>query len=345
MASPLPRTPVSPHSIHFPVLIGDIGGTNARFGLLPDRETPAQTFQPVATADFPDIEAAIEASVFAHTSLRPRSALIDVAGPIAGDAVPLTNAHWVLKPREIMARTGIEDTILLNDFEALAMALTALDPADLELIGGDPSTASGAKVVLGPGTGLGVGALIESGGIFVPVPGEGGHVALGPVEPDEFPIWANIEPEYGRISAEALLSGRGLVRLYRAVAETEGASAPLALPAEITTAALAGSDPVAVRTVSLYSRLLGRLAGDMALIFMARGGAYLGGGISPRILPFLKEGEFRRAFEAKAPHTEFMSSIPSWVITRDNAALPGLAAFAREPERFGVTLTGRRWRA
>jgi glucokinase len=326
------------------VLIGDIGGTNARFGLLPEPDSPLEMFEPVATADFPDIEAAVEAAVFAHTGIRPQSALIDVAGPITGDAVPLTNAHWVLKPREIMAKTGVGDVILLNDFEALALALTALDAADVELLGGDPAAAVGAKVVLGPGTGLGVGALIETGGIFVPVPGEGGHVALGPDQADEFPIWANIEPEDGRISAEALLSGRGLVRLYRAVAQTEGADARLVLPAEITGAALANSDPIATRTVSLYCRLLGRLAGDMALIFMARGGAYIGGGISPRILPFLQEGEFRRAFQAKAPHSDVMSAIPSWVITRDNAALPGLAAFARNPERFGVTLTGRRWR-
>jgi glucokinase len=344
MASPLRRTRASTDPIRFPVLIGDIGGTNARFGLLPEQDSPVEMFEPVATADFPDLEAAVEAAVFAHTSIRPQSALIDVAGPITGDAVALTNAHWVLKPREIMAKTGVRDVILLNDFEALALALTALEGGEMELLGGDPAAAVGAKVVLGPGTGLGVGALIQTGGIFVPVPGEGGHVALGPDQADEFPIWANIEPEDGRISAEALLSGRGLVRLYRAVAQTEGVDAPLVLPAEITGAALAGSDPTATRTVSLYCRLLGRLAGDMALIFMARGGAYIGGGISPRILPFLQEGEFRRAFEAKAPHTEVMSAIPSWVITRDNAALPGLAAFARNPERFGVTLTGRRWR-
>jgi glucokinase len=243
-----------------------------------------------------------------------------------------------------MRRIGVRDVVLLNDFEALALALTALGKADLELIGGEPIAAAGAKVVLGPGTGLGVGALVEAGGLFVPVPGEGGHVALGPAEPDEFPLWANIEPEHGRISAEALLCGRGLVRLYRAVAATEGAEPVHDKPPEITGAALDRSDPIAERTLLLYCRFLGRLAGDMALVFMARGGVYVGGGISPRILPFLVQGEFRRAFEAKAPHEAVMKSIPSWVITRDNPAMPGLAAFAREPGRFGVSLSGRRWR-
>jgi glucokinase len=234
---------------------------------------------------------------------------------------------------------------LLNDFEALALALTALDPADVERVGPEISSSSGAKVVIGPGTGLGVGALIEAGGLFVPVPGEGGHVELGPAEADEFAIWPHIEPEDGRISGETLLAGRGIVRLLRAVAASEGREATHATPAEVTRAALAGADPIAERTLLLYSRLLGRLAGDMALVFVARGGAYVGGGIPPRILPFLHRGEFRRAFEAKAPHHTMMTAIPTFVITRENPALAGLAAFARAPGRFGVSLLGRRWRS
>ncbi len=177
----------------------------------------------------------------------------------------------------------------------------------------------------------------------MPVPGEGGHVAFGPSEADEFRFWPHIAPEHGRISAEVLLSGRGLVALYRAVALTDGGAPRLQTPAEVSKAALDASDPTAVRTVSLYARLLGRLAGDIALIFMARGGAYIGGGIPPRILPFLNNGEFRRAFEAKAPHKDVMATIPTFVIVGENPALKGLAAFARMPERFGVNLSGRRW--
>ena len=160
--------------------------------------------------------------MFRNSPVRPRSAIIDLAGPITGDEVHLTNADWVIRPRDVMARLGIEHVVLLNDFEALALALTALSGDDLVAIGGG-ADAPGAKVVLGPGTGLGVGALIEAGGLWVPVPGEGGHVALGPDEPDEFPLWENIELEHGRISGETILCGRGLVRLYRAVAKMEKA--------------------------------------------------------------------------------------------------------------------------
>jgi glucokinase len=328
----------------FPVLIGDIGGTNARFALIADRDAAPEVFHPVATADFPDIESAVREGVFAYSELRPKTALIDLAGPIVGDAVDLTNAHWVVRPKDMIERLGLEDVVLLNDFEALALSLTSLDD-DARVAIGEASEGRGAKVVVGPGTGLGVGALVDAGGIWVPVPGEGGHVALGPAEADEFPLWANIEPEHGRISAEALLCGRGLVRLYRAVAKTDARQATLGGPAEITKAGLAGSDPAAARTLALYCRLLGRLAGDMALTFMARGGVYIGGGISPRILPVLLEGEFRRAFEAKAPHEALMAEIPTWVIVAENPALQGLATFARSPELFGVNLSGRRWLA
>ncbi len=333
-------------TLPFPVLIGDIGGTNARFAIVPGRDAPVEHFHPVETAAFPDIETAVKESVFAHTKLRPRTALIDIAGPIVGDAVDLTNAAWIIRPRDTIARTGVEDVILLNDFEALALALTALAPEDVVKIGGGEPWPTGAKVVLGPGTGLGVGGLVRAGGesgLWVPVPGEGGHVAFGPAEADEFAIWQNVEPEHGRISGEVLLSGRGMVALYRAVAKTEGSAARYETPAEVTKAALDATDPLAVRTVSLYARLLGRLLGDMALVFMAHGGAYVGGGIPPRILPFLKSGEFRSAFDAKFPHEAVMQTIPVFVIVGENPALKGLAAFARTPERFGVNLSGRRW--
>jgi glucokinase len=335
--------PIAEAAIAFPVLVGDIGGTNARFALLVDREAPPQTFQPVATGDFLNMETAIQASVFAHSSIRPRSAIIDLAGPIVGDAVVLTNADWIIRPRETMHKIGVEDLILLNDFEALALALTALESDDLVAIGGGYANQRSAKVVLGPGTGLGVGGLVRANELWVPVPGEGGHVALGPAERDEFSVWVHIEPEHGRISAEALLSGRGLARLYRAVTRTEGKQPIFDKPEEITKAALEHTDAAAVRTLSLYCRLLGRLAGDMALVFMAQGGVYLGGGIAPRILPFLLESEFRRAFEAKAPHQEVIATIPTWAIVEETPALRGLAAFARAPERFGVNLSGRRW--
>ncbi len=327
----------------FPVLVGDIGGTNARFGLLAAPDAPLEILSQVRTADHPDIDSAIATSLPEGTP-RPRTAVVAVAGPIRPDGIDLTNAHWAIRPASMFAETGLEDIVLLNDFEAQALSLTALGPADLAPIGGGVADPSAAKVVLGPGTGLGVGALVPAGDRFAPVPGEGGHVSFGPVEPDEMALWPAIEPEHGRISAEALLCGRGILRLYRAVSLHAGVEPRCASPAEVTAAAAAG-EAIALRTLEFYCRFLGRLAGDLALIFMARGGVFLAGGISPRILPFLAKGGFRQAFEAKARHGGVLAGIPTSVVIRDGAALVGLAAFAAAPDRFGVALTGRRWRA
>lgn len=327
----------------FPILVGDIGGTNVRFSILPDAHGEPKVFPPIATADHPDIAEAIEAAVLSRTSLMPRSAAIALAGPIEGEEIDLTNAPWIVRPREVMERLGLDDVVLLNDFEALALALTALPPPTLHPIGGGRPHPNGARVVVGPGTGLGVAGLVHAGSRWVPVPGEGGHVTLGPQGADERAIFEVLEREHSRVSAETVLGGAGIVRLHAASCEVAGEVSDLATPETVTDAALSG-DEAARRTMLLYCKLLGRLAGDLALIFMATGGAYVGGGIAPRILPLLEEGGFREAFEDKAPHTAILREIPTNVITAERPALAGIAAFARTPSRFSVSLDGRRWR-
>ncbi len=331
--------------IFFPVVIGDIGGTRCRFALLSDAHAEPTVFDAVATGDYPDLQDAVEDVVLAATSVMPRSAVLAVAGPIGGDAVQLTNADWTIRPRELMVGTGIDDVVLLNDFEALALTLPSLAADDVTTIGGGTAAEFGSKVVLGPGTGLGVAGLVHAANLWIPVPGEGGHIALGPAQVDEFALWPHLEAESGRISAETILSGRGLVRLYRAVCAVDGSVPVHGSPQALTDAALAGSDAIAEQTTELYARLLGRVAGDLALIFMATGGVYIGGGIAPKILSVLASGGFRQAFEDKAPHQAVMAAMPTSIITTGQPALQGLAAFARTPGRFGVALDSRRWRA
>jgi glucokinase len=140
-----------------------------------------------------------------------------------------------------------------------------------------------------------------------------------------------------------MLCGRGLVNLYRAVARTDGKTPRLDTPAEITSAALDRSDEIAVEALEIFLTCLGRYAGDLALIFMSRGGVFLTGGIAQKIVPALKNGLFRAAFEDKAPHNDLLRAMPVYVITHPLAALMGLAAYARTPERFGVETEGRRW--
>ncbi|MDW6024588.1 glucokinase [Mesorhizobium sp. BAC0120] len=329
--------------LQFPILIGDIGGTNARFAILPDVGSPSIEFPNVRTADHPTIDNAIRDAILTATTVRPRSTVLAVAGPVNGDHIPLTNCPWVVKPREMLATTGVSDVVVLNDFEAQALAVVALGPEHMEKIGGGEAVPEAGRVVLGPGTGLGVAGLIRACGRWIPVPGEGGHMDIGPRSPRDLEIFPHLEKIDGRISGEQILSGRGLVNAYRAVAAASNATARFTLPAEITAAALAKSDPIAEEALSFFVTCLGRTAGDLALVFKSHGGVFLTGGIAQKIVPALKANNFRIAFEDKAPHAAMMRAMPIYVITHPLAALAGLAEFARRPEEFSIQTKGRHW--
>lgn len=329
--------------LRYPVLIGDIGGTNARFALLIDAETPPREFPIVKTADFATIDEAIAATIAGATPLRPRSTVLAVAGPVDGDEIPLTNCDWIVRPLRMLEELGLEEVVVVNDFEAQALAVAALGKEHLEQIGGEQAEPDASRVVLGPGTGLGVAGLVHARGIWIPVPGEGGHVDMGPRTPRDFEVFPHIERIEGRISGEQMLCGRGLVNLYRAVAQADNVEPRFSQPAEISSAGLAGTDPQAEEALEIFVTCLGRLAGDLALVFMSRGGVYLTGGIAQKIVPALKKGSFRAAFEDKAPHSAALRQMPVYVITHPLAALAGLAAYARTPDRFGVSIEGRHW--
>jgi glucokinase len=329
----------------FPILIGDIGGTNARFALVSGAQAPIERLPNVATAAFPNIDDAIEAAVVKGAGDRPRSAVLALAGPIADDRVPLTNSDWVVEPKKLIQRFNLAEVVLLNDFEAQSLALPDLGPDDISQIGGGEVSATHARVVIGPGTGLGAGALVHARGVWVPVPGEGGHIGLGPFTKRDLEVWPHVERHGPRVSAETLLCGAGMVRLYRAIAASDGVPARFDAPEEITQQGLAGADPQARETLELFATHLGRAAGDIALVFMAYGGVYLAGGITARIAPVLRAGGFRDAFLDKWPHQKLMERMATAIITKEDAALSGISAFARAPRRFGVELDGRRWRA
>lgn len=331
-------------ALEFPILIGDIGGTNARFAVVKDAASGHGEPRIVQTAAFPTIDDAIRAAVLDGTQPRPRSAVLAIAGPVEGDDIPLTNCPWIVRPKGMYDTVGLEDVVVLNDFEAQALAVVALGPEHMEQIGGGTMVPHASRVVLGPGTGLGVAGLVHSRGIWIPIPGEGGHMDIGPRSPRDFEIFPHIERLGGRVSGEQILCGRGLVSSYRAVAIASGQAPRYTLPSEITAAALAKSDPVAVEAVDFFVTALGRTAGDLALVFKSKGGVFLTGGIAQKIVPALKSGAFRAAFEDKAPHGDLMRSIPAFVITHPLAALAGLAAYAGTPEAFGVETGGRRWR-
>ncbi|MGF0537833.1 glucokinase [Agrobacterium sp. ES01] len=327
----------------FPILIGDIGGTNARFSILIDAYAEPTQFPNVRTADFATIDEAIQVGVLDKTSLQPRSAILAVAGPIRGDEIPLTNCDWIVRPKQMISGLGFENVLVVNDFEAQALAIATMPDEYREPIGENVTGKQASRVVLGPGTGLGVAGLVYAQHRWFPVPGEGGHVDVGPRSRRDFEIFPYLIAIEGRIAAEQLLCGRGLVNIYQAVCKANGEEPTWTDPADVTGHGLAGTDRNAEETLSLFVTYLGRLAGDMALVFMARGGVYLSGGISQKIIPALKKPEFRAAFEDKAPHSAMMRTIPTFVVTHPLAALSGLAAYARTPSDFGLAVDGRRW--
>ena len=338
------RTPDTP-AIPFPVLIADIGGTNVRFAIMTEPLSPLKEFATVQTGDFNDFQSAATQVVLDTTAVLPRALLIALAGPAVGKELKLTNAHWVIEPERILADLALDVVIAFNDFEALALSLPSLRGEQLIQVGaGEPATRS-PRVVVGPGTGLGVGALVYGDQCFTPIAGEGGHVALGPESERDFALWPHLERFHGRISAETLLTGDGLARIARGLCALDGGPSDWCRSgADVTVRAKEG-DGVSGEAIDLFLTYLGRVAGDLALTFLAKGGVYLGGGVVPRFADRLAKSPFRAAFEAKAPHEAIMATIPTFLILEPRPSVAGMASFATMPERFAVDLTGRKFEA
>jgi glucokinase len=310
--------------MHRTLLLADIGGTNARFTLL--RGGAMSPLTALRLDKHVSIEAAIADYLGSQAlTVAPDGALLAVAGPMQGNSVTLTNRGWQVSGAAITATLGIPRARVLNDFEALAWALPVLGAADLVAIGPNPpADPHSPMAVLGPGTGLGVGAFLP-GAAGQPgrvLPGEGGHASLAATDDQEAAILALLRRRHGHVSAERILSGPGLVALHAALAELQGRPAPGLTAAEITAGAPA--------TLAMFCDMLGSFAGNVALTYGARGGVFLGGGILPRLPAALAASAFRARFEAKGRLAPYLAAIPTWLITRPDAALVGLANLAAQ---------------
>jgi glucokinase len=233
--------------------------------------------------------------------------------------------------------------LLLNDFEAQALSLPTIPEGWERRIGPLNFGSEGPQVIVGPGTGLGVAALVEAEGRFTPVSSEACHIDFGPVYPEEFELWPHLERAHGRITSESVISGAGLARVHRARVMAKGASDPHVGPAAVTAAALANPNGEEAASLRLYWHIVARFAGDMAVTFVATGGLTLSGGVLPRVVNFLDESTFRRAFESKAPVDGLAKRIPTRLVTREDAVLVGMAAIASTPDRYGVDYASRAW--
>ena len=211
----------------------------------------------------------------------------------------LTNAGWTVDAAAIGAAFGFRSVELVNDFVPVAASLSlGGEEKELVRIGPECPACPGARLVLGPGTGFGAAALLPMGERWAIHSTEAGHTDFGPAEPDEAALWPLLDRVAGRVTAEAVLSGPGLLRLYRALGQSRSAAAPCRTAEEVSAAALARDDALATAALQLFARLLGRFAGDLALTFGA-GAVYLGGGIAPKIATVLSAGEFRSRLRAQ----------------------------------------------
>ena len=326
----------------FPLLVCDTGGTNVRFALATEPGAPLGEIVHLRTDDYPGLAEAIEAAA-PKLGSRPRSAIACGAGPVVGRTLKLTNAPWVMDGPDAARRTGLAQGLLLNDFEAQALSLPAVPEVWVRRIGPLAFGAEGPQVILGPGTGLGVAALVEADGRFAAVSSEACHIDFGPLWPEEFAIWPHLERAHGRVTSESVISGVGLARVHRARMMAQGLVDPRLDPPAVTAAAQAEPDGEAATSLRLYWRIVARFAGDMAVTFVATGGMTLAGGVLPRVLDFLDEAAFRQAFEAKAPVDALAKRIPTRLVTREETVLLGMAAIGAAPGRYAIDYGSRAW--
>jgi glucokinase len=309
------------------VLLGDIGGTNARFALLDAGKIGPSAS--VMVADFPSFDQAV-GQFLRGTGARVSRALFGVAGVVANNRASITNSPWVIDAGELQALLGLERVLLLNDFEAIAWSLPRLAGADLFEIGEGKRDAGAPAVALGPGTGLGLACLVPRKEDSIVISGEGGHVTLPGASAREDAVIAYLRDRFDHVSAERAISGLGLVNLYEALAALGGATVQKRNGIEITNAALDESCPFCREALDMFCAMLGTIAGNTALTFGARGGVYIAGGIAPRLTRYLARSEFRTRFESKGRFRSYVSAISTSVIIHPEPAFVGLSEFAAQ---------------
>ncbi len=329
--------------IPFPVLVGDIGGTNARFALI--TKAGGVPSKPVhrGTHEFDSLQAAI-ADILPALPAKPRSVIACAAGPVQGRKVEMTNAKWSIDGAVVAREIGLDQGLLLNDFEAQALTIPVLKEEWVLRIGDADENDRGAQLILGPGTGLGAGALLEVDGKHFALASEAGHVDFGPVGGEEGAIWPHIPmTHHGRVSAETILSGPGLLRLHGARCASRGIMAPPDDVATFIDKAKADPHGEEAETTRLFWLLAARFASDMTLALLATGGVTFSGGVLPHLVDLLNPAAFRARFEDKAPFGDLLRNVGTRIIMVDDAVLSGLGAIAADPDHYALDYGRRAW--
>ncbi|MCO6411772.1 MAG: glucokinase [Thiogranum sp.] len=319
------------------ILTGDIGGTNTRLAMVDLGPEGIRVLDQArfASASFPSLYDIIREYRAAREDFEPAAAAFGVAGPVHQGISRITNLPWVVSAQELAERLGLGAVFVLNDLEALAWGIDALAPEELVSLQAGGDLPCDNRAVIAAGTGLGQAGLTFDGTRHKPFPTEGGHCDFAPVTEQDWRLLTHLQPEFGHVSWERLVSGPGLERLYAFLLHESKAVAPdwftdpdADAAAQITTRALVQSDGLCVEALRWFVRLYGAEAGNLALKMKATGGLYLGGGIAPKILPTLQGGGFMEAFLDKGRMRELLERVPVRVICNADVALLGLAHYA-----------------
>lgn len=331
-----------------PVLLADIGGTNARFALADVSAAAPLLLDSVRVYEVDDYRSLPEAAahylqdIGAGAGPQVRQAVMAVAGRVDGDEARITNFPWTISVPRTCRALQLDGMHLVNDFTAQAMAVLALGPDDVVAIGGTPWTARRGEggndrtfAVIGPGTGLGVSGLLIRDRRPYPLATEGGHVDFAPGNPEEIAILQQLSQEFGRVSLERVVSGQGLVNLHRALSRIAGVDPGPMEPRDVTEGAKHG-DPRCMRAVDVFCAVFGAAAGDLVLTLGAWDGVFLAGGLVPKLLDTLQHSAFRARFEHKGRFAPTMAEIPTLAVMHPQAGLLGAAVIAvRRAGRHG----------
>jgi len=314
----------------YPWLVADIGGTNARFGLVHGNGAPVVDVLSFKCSEHasPQAAAGVYLDQLARrdgTVVRPRAIALALATPIDGDTVKMTNSAWTVSRADLAAALGARRVLLLNDFEALALALPLLGDDEARWIGPARADRRRPMAVIGPGTGLGVSSCVPVAGGWIALAAEGGHATAAAADDFESDVLRVLRDEHVHVSAERVLSGIGLPQLHRAVCQVRGAVCQPLDAQGITHAAIEQGDADCRATLDTFCAMLGTFAGNVALTIGARGGVFVAGGIAQKLGDQFIASRFRERFDAKGRFAPYMARIATGLITAPHAALTGAA--------------------
>lgn len=319
------------------LLVGDIGGTNARFALA-DPNSPGfsreKTFQ---CRDYESAEVAINAYLTGIDAPQPGVICLAAAGPVIDGNVRFTNNNWSLDTGRLEAAFGGASVNLLNDFEAIAYSIPHLKEGDCVRVG-SPTPADLTRPdftvgIVGPGTGLGAAGLLQRNGQAFPIIGEGGHVGFAAETPLQMQLLEQLANMFERVCDERLVSGPGIVNIYGALGIIRGENLIDVNAAEIFALASENDDAIARETIEIFFEILGQVAGNLALSIGAYDGIYIGGGIVARKPELIADSQFRSGFERKGRHRGLLEKIPTQVIVHPQPGLLGASFCARQANR------------